>query len=238
MNNRKPQANPYHKYYVDLRLEREGLFRLIQKQFHPIEVLYPGCSTHLTPAFFFPHVVFVDRDSTAQAFFSDQAAILDLVKRHKRYRRAPYVQFIFQDFTQPLPLPPRQFDLLLALFTGGVAKACKNYLRTDGWLLTNNHHQDAVDAAQDPGYRLSAVVEMHQGKYQAREAETGDLFELAKEPGGTIRYLKQTSDGIKYIENVTYYLFERVLAGKKSDIKTEIGGKIPIKQSGSQKNQL
>lgn len=210
-----PKAYPYQANYVDLGFERLGLFVLLAERYHPVEVLYPGCSTHLTPAFFFPHVIFVDRDPTAEAFFSEQAAILDRVKRNKRYRRAPYIQFLCQDFTQPLPLPPNQVDLLLALFTSGVAKACKSYLKTGGWLLTNNQHQDAFEAAQDPEYRLSAVIEMRQDKYQAREAETGDYIELAKEPGRTIRYLKQTSAGIKYIENVNYYLFQKVRPSKE-----------------------
>jgi hypothetical protein len=209
MSKGTPKADPYQANYVDLGFERLGLFDLLARLYHPVQVLYPGCSTHLTPAFFFPYVVFVDRDPTAEAFFSDQAAILDLVKRKKRYRRAPYIQFFCQDFTQPLPLPPNQFDLLLALFTGGVAKACKAHLKSGGWLLTNNHHQDASDTAQDPGYRLSTIITMRQGKYQAREAEAGDLLELAKESGGTMRYLRQTSAGILYIESVTYYLFTK-----------------------------
>ena len=191
MSRAKPRSDPYQTHYADLGFERQDLFDLIAERYHPVEVLYPGCSTHLTPAFFFPHVVFVDRDPAAQTFFSDHAKVLDLVKRRKIYRRSPYVQFVFQDFTQPLPLPLNQFDLLLALFTGGVAKACTVYLKTGGFLLSNNHRQDAFDAAQDNELTLIATIQMLRGIYQVIESGSNEVVKLSKYGQKTKRYLRK-----------------------------------------------
>ena len=192
-----------------MRFERSGLFELIQKMYHPAEVLYPGSSVHITPAFFFPHVVFVDQDPEAREFFSNHEAILDLVIRQRRYRRKPYVQFIFQDFSKPLPVRENQFDLVLALFTDGVAKACKPYLKPGGLLLTNNHHNDAVEAAQDDELALTGMVEMQKGKYRLLDREAGEELKIRDQESQSKRYLRQTSRGAEYIENECYYIFQK-----------------------------
>lgn len=197
----------YRKIYDDLRFERSGLFALLQEEFHPGQVLYPGCSVHLTPAFYFPHVVFVDRAPATRDFFSAREALLDLVNRRKIYRRTSHLEFIQQDFTLPLPFAPGQFDLVLALWTGGVAKACSNYLKVGGLLLTNNHKNDAVEASLDDGLALLAVIQQRQGKYQRLAphppSPSGRGNRLAK------CYLRHTGREIEYVEDECYYLFQR-----------------------------
>ena len=209
MKDRKAALARYQSQYVDLRFERGGLFELIRERFQPIEVLYPGCSAHLTPAFSFPHVVFVDQDPEALAFFSDRERVLDLIGRRRKYRRRPYFQFFHQDFTQPLPVYKPAFDLLLALYTGGVSKACSAYLKTGGLLLTNNHQGDALDAAQDDQLELIAVVRKRKGKYRFEARGPGDVTEIKSRSKNVKRYLRNTSDGTEYIENQVYYLFRR-----------------------------
>ncbi|HNT25812.1 MAG TPA: class I SAM-dependent methyltransferase [Anaerolineales bacterium] len=199
---------PYQTQYVDFNFERSGLFDLLEKKYHPIEVLYPGCSVHITPAFSFPHVVFVDQSPQAAAFFADQDAILELVKRRRTYRRSPYIQFLAQDFTRPLPLPEGQFDLLLALFAGGVSKACLAYLKPGGLLLSNNHHNDAVEAAQEPGLTLVATLQNQRGKYRLLDHPPGKPAEIERHASQPPSNLRQTSRGIEYIDDQTYYLFK------------------------------
>ena len=209
MNKSKTTVDEYQKIYAALRFERSGLFELILEKYHPTEVLYPGCSSHITPAFFFPHVVFVDQNPEAMAFFSDHENILDLVMRQRRYRRKPYIQFIFQDFCKPLAVRKDQFDLVLALFTGGVARACKAYLKPGGLLLTNNHHDDAVEAAQDDELALTGMVEMRNGKYRLMNREAGEELTVMSQASRSKRYLRQTSRGAEYIENECYYIFKK-----------------------------
>jgi hypothetical protein len=199
----------YQRQYVDFRFERSGLFKLIQEKYHPKEVLYPGCSVHITPAFFFPHVVFVDHDPATMAFFSNQAIVLDLIKRHRRYRRTPYIQYIYQDFTKPLPVPEDQFDLILALYTGGVSKSCLSYLKKNGLLLTNNHQNDAVDASHYNELTLIAIAQKHQNRYRLIEKDIGEPLKIRHPAHKTKPYLRQTSSGVEYIENEKYFIFRR-----------------------------
>jgi hypothetical protein len=199
----------YHKQYVDLGFERSGLFELIREKYNPQEVLYPGCSVHITPSLFFPHVVYIDQDPAAKAFFSNRESLLDLINRKRRYHRTPHIQFIFQDFTQPLPILENQFDLILALYTGGVSKACKSYLKVGGLILTNNHHSDAIEAAQDSELTLIANGQKRKDKYRLIDTEPGENIKIDKRMGQSKRYLRQTSTGVEYIENERYYIFKR-----------------------------
>jgi hypothetical protein len=210
MNKSKTILARYQQVYADLSFERDGLFRFIQQQYNPQEVLYPGCSVHITPAFYFPHVIFIDQDPKANDFFANQGMVYDLVSRRRVYRRKPYIQFIFQDFTRPLPLLENQFDLLLALFTGGVSPACKSYLKLGGYYLTNNHQDDALIAFQDNALALIAVVQEQQGKYRGVDFDPRNPFKVEKRASPCKRYLRQTNQGVAYIENESYYLFRRV----------------------------
>ena len=209
MSNSNTTIERYQKQYVATHFERAGLFEFILEEYHPREVLYPGCAVHVTPAYFFPHVVFVDQDSEASKFFSNQEAILAWVNRHKKYQRSSYIRFINQDFTKPLPVRQGEFDLLLALYTGGVSKVCTAYLKVGGVFLTNNHQNDAVEAAQDDELSLIAIVRMRGGKYRYVDAKPGQYLSKSQESRPK-RYLKRISNGVKYVEDESYYIFKRV----------------------------
>ncbi len=203
----------YLRQYADLGFERSGLFAFLQEEYHLVEVLYPGCSFHITPGFYFPHVVFVDRSPSAISFFARRADILDFIMRSRNYKRTPYFQFIAQDFTRPLPVLENQFDLVLALFTGGVSKACKAYLKIGGLLLSNNHQNDAAQAAQDKDLELIAMVRFQRGKYRVVDPEPGESMKVQDQAFQSRRSLRQTTRGIKYVDHECYYLFRRILPG-------------------------
>jgi hypothetical protein len=200
----------YRKQYIDMRFERNGLFELIRDEFHPVEVIYPGCSVHITPALFFPYVVFVDRDPATIEFFSEFESVLDFVRQHRRYSQTPFIQFIPQDFTKPLPLRIGQFDLLLSIFTEGVSRACKCYLKTGGVLITNNHRNDAMEAVQDEELELIGVIEKTHREYRLRGAQPGEPLPQDKLQKRSKRYLKSSSNGgLEYIDNESYYVFKK-----------------------------
>jgi hypothetical protein len=215
MSNSNATIERFQKQYVATHFERADLFKFILEEYHPREVLYPGCAIHITPAYFFPHIVFVDQDSEASKFFSNQEAILDWVNRHKKYQRSSYIQFINQDFTKPLPVRNGEFDLLLALYTGSVSKACTTYLKVGGVLLTNNHQNDAVEAAQEDELSLIAIVRMRGGKYQYLDAKPGQYLRRKSQESRPKRYLKRISNGVKYVENESYYIFKKVRSHKE-----------------------
>lgn len=197
----------FQERYVDPRFERAGLFHALQEAFNIREVLYPGCSVHLTPAFHFPHVVFVDQDPQASAFFDNRTAILALVRQNKTYRRSPHVEFLHADFTEALPFRRQRFDLVLALFTGGVARTCCSYLKAGGLLVTNNHQDDALDATQDPALALIALASMHKGRYRVSSVEESTLLPTGARLSAP-RYLRDTGHGVEYIETERYYIFK------------------------------
>jgi hypothetical protein len=70
MSSSQTTVAPYLRQYADLGFERSELFAFLQEEYHPVEVLYPGCSIHITPGFYFPHVVFVDRSPSTLSFFA------------------------------------------------------------------------------------------------------------------------------------------------------------------------
>lgn len=198
----------YFTQYSDLRFERAGLFKAILNRYRSRDVLYPGCSVHITPSLFFSHVVYVDQSESSAQFFSDQGSILHHIDRHKNYKRPPYLRFIRQDYLQPLPLLDGKFDLLLALFAGGVARSCKRYLKRGGLLVTNNHRNDAAEALQDDEWRLVSTICFRRGQYIISE-EGMDAINIPVQKSHK-NALRQSSGGVEYIEHEPYYVFERI----------------------------
>jgi len=109
----------------------------------------------------------------------------------------------------PLPVPKNQFDLILALYAGGVSRACRSYLKIGGLLVTNNHQNDAVEAAQDNELALIATAQKRQGKYRLVEKEPGESLKIKDQTSQSKRYLRQTNSGVEYIEVESYYIFKR-----------------------------
>lgn len=199
--------DPYQSQYADLHFERAGLFRALLRHYPCTDVLYPGCSIHLTPSLFFPHVVYVDTSELAARFFADQASVSGYISRHKHYKRSAYHRFIHQDYLRPLPLMEGSFDLLLALFAAGISQACKKYLKRGGLLISNNHQNDALTASRDEELRLIAIMNFQAGRYLLREHDIEAIRIPVHKPYQNS--LRQTGGSVEYIEHETYYIFER-----------------------------
>ena len=200
--------HPYQAHYAKLNFERAGLFEAIWDTYQCRDVLYPGCSVHITPSLYFPHVVYVDQSQAATQFFANEPSLLEFVNRRKHYKQSAYVRFIQQDYSQPLPLRQGTFDLLLSLFAGGIARSCARYLKPGGLLLTNNHQGDAVDASQDQELRWKAIVRFQKWKYAITEESLRESKIPVQKQNSD--YLRQAARGIEYVENELYYVFERV----------------------------
>jgi hypothetical protein len=199
--------NQYEKQYKSMQFERAGLFKAVHERYQSRDVLYPGCSVHITPSLYFPHVVYVDQSEAAAQFFADERSIAQFVSRNKHYEQSAYVRFVQQDYSMPLPLMEEKFDLLLALFAGGIAESCAVYLKVGGILLTNNHQGDAMDAAKDPNFELVGIIQFQKGTYSIKEVDLDGPRSPAQKLNN--KYLKQVNDDVEYIENETYYIFQR-----------------------------
>jgi hypothetical protein len=99
--------------------------------------------------------------------------------------------------------------LLLALFAGGVAKACAAYLAEGGLLVTNNHRRDAAEAARMSALSPIGVIHTHKGKYRLVENAAGGIPDAKPTGGANKEYLRETSRGLQYVESETYYLFRK-----------------------------
>ena len=170
-------------------------------------MLYPGCSIHITPSFFFPHVIYVDSSPVAQAFFADRQGVLAYVNSRKTYRSPAHLRFLAQDYTRALPLEPGRFDLVVSLFAGDIARNCSRYLKRGGLLLTNNHHGDAAQAAALRDLELISVIRFRRKDYVFVDELPGDRLPRFGPPK-TERYLKSSSNGLTYVENDEYFVFQ------------------------------
>lgn len=198
----------YQKYYRDLQFERAGLFKAIQEKFNCQTVLYPGSFVHITPSFFFPHVVYVDRAPAAQEFFANTASVAAYINSHKTYKRSAYFRFIAQDYAEAMPLREEEFDLLISLFAGHIAQACQKYLRKGGFLLAHQPYGKAGETASDSEFKLRAVIQFRQNKYTFIE-ENLDRWATTN-AAKTKCYLRRSNRRVVYVENEDYYIYERV----------------------------
>lgn len=198
----------YKSIYQDMEFERKELFKALSEKLKIETVLYPGSNIHITPSFYFQHVIYVDIADNAAGFFADRDGVAGLIQKNKVYKQAPYFRFIHQDFTRPLPFKECAFDLLLALFAGGITKACNKYIKKGGFVLTNNHQNDAVDAANDHTLIPVALIAKQKGKYAFLEIDEYYFSELMQ--GGSGKMLKNSPrGGLKYIDNETFFLFQK-----------------------------
>jgi len=200
----------YQQYVVAHDLERSGLFEALRERYDPAAtVLYPGCFLHITPSFSFQYIVYVDRNELARSFFADAEDVLQLIKERKQYRQQPYVRFIDQDFTKPLPVPEASFGLLLSLYAPGISRSCASYLKIGGILLTNDHQGDAAEAAADKNLELIAVVKERRGSYEFSDEDLEEYL-IPKRPQRAAAGTQRTLGRPDYARTADYYVFRRV----------------------------
>lgn len=198
--------NLYERNYTQLKFERAGLFKTIRETYQCQEVLYPGCSVHITPSLYFAHVIYVDKSKAAAQFFADESSIPEFVSRNKQHKQPAYLGFIQQDYSKSLPLRKGTFDLVLSLFAGGIAKACAEYLKPGGLLLTNIHESDALDAVDNGAFQLVATIRFQKVRYVLVQEGLKDKNITAQKLNR--KSLRQVNEGGEYVEHEVYYVFE------------------------------
>ena len=156
----------YKKEYIDKQFERKELFILLKNKHNIRKALYPGSFVHITPSLIFPEVVYVDSDKKAKIFFEDLKPINQYIEQNKSYKEESSLCFIFQDYSVPINLPNKHFDLLISQWAGPVSQSCKRYLKPGGVLLANNSHADAGIAYLDNDYQLISVIKYSNKKFR------------------------------------------------------------------------
>jgi len=199
----------YERFYKDMNFEREGLFETLKEEYYCNTVLYPGCSIHITPSFYFQHVVYVDISETANKFFDNINNVLDYINGNKKYKQPAYVQFIHGDYTKPLPVREENYDLLIALYAGEITQSCKKYVKPGGIILTNNHQKDAEKLLKDPSIILDGLIYKKGKKYVIEKDIKGDFEDIIKRYCGKKSDMKNTVKGMEYVDNQCYFVFKR-----------------------------
>jgi len=192
-----------------MNFDRSGLFELIKNKYGCGTVLYPGCSIHLTPSFHFQHVVYVDISEKAKMFFQDTQSIIGIINSNKKYKQSAYIQFIHSDFTKDLPLRENNYDLLIAIYAGGISKYCKKYLKPGGIIVSNNHHNDAQEAIEDSSVTLEALIRRKGKKYQIEEKAGKMLLKTLQEHSMPLKNMRNSSCGMEYVDNECYFVLRK-----------------------------
>lgn len=174
----------YDSLYRALGLERQGLFRLLQRQFNPRQVVYLGSSIHVTPSFFFPHVRYVDNGDQSRAFFAGMDAVKAFVSKRKQYRQAPYLHYLHVDYRTWTPGPFECGDLVLALYAPGVRQIAANYLQRHGRLLYLPLPSDQDVAPPAALVQVGAIVAKGDG-YRYEEGDRTPPTPSARLTGGS-----------------------------------------------------
>ncbi len=88
--------------------------------------------------------------------FNDEK-LIPFINKYKEYKTNPEVEFIKKDFAKKVFNNSERFDLLISLYAGLISMYCKENLKINGILVTNNSHGDASIAFTDNCYKLIGV---------------------------------------------------------------------------------
>lgn len=199
----------YREHYIDKDFERIDLFQLIKNCYHPERIIYPGCFVHVTPAFIFSHLTFIDSDKNARRFFNDPA--LDEFIRSRRLSTGPYSFKCYPQNYQILIKDELGLnDLMISQYAGFVSQDCKQYLKVGGLLLVNNSHGDASMASVDKDYQFIAAVVFRNKKYHLLDDDLEEYFIPKKDIEVTREYIRKHRRGIGYRKSANSYIFKRV----------------------------
>ena len=167
------------------------------------EALYPGCGIHITPSFFIPHVVYIDKDPSVKDFFAEHESIITFINQNKRYKRSTYIRFIQADYSNNASIVTDKFDLVIALFANGVVRRFVQNLKSEGILLTHHFHNEVQDALNTPSLQYKSIIQIRGKKYQFMVSHQLPLQKTGRE------FIKRKSTGFEYKEEETYFIFQK-----------------------------
>lgn len=187
--------------------DRSSLFATLAEVWGVENAVYPGSYVDLSPSTAIRDVTHVDTDARAARYFADTHLIQEHLSEHPACIDRPTVAFIGGDYTKPLGLAPRSFDLLISLYAGPVWDHCGELLKPGGLLLANASHGDASLAALDPDLEVVAAVEHRADRYRL-VTESLDRYLVPKSPAKADPDLIRASGrGIAYTRPAFAYLF-------------------------------
>jgi hypothetical protein len=204
----------YKRFYIDLNFDRSGLFETVKRKYSCQNALYPGCSIHITPSFYFQHVVYIDISEIAQDFFKNIEEVKEFINDNKTYKQSTFIQFLNRDYTKELPIRENSYDLLIALYAGEITQSCKKYVKPGGIILTNNHQNDAVEVLKDTSLFLDALIYKKGKKYVLEEKPEKNFEDILRKYNRQAKNMKKTDRGLEYVDKQCYFVLKKL--GKPS----------------------
>lgn len=203
----------YNQFYKSIGFERSGLFKLIKDEFNPETVIYPGCSLHVTPSFYFQHVVYIDKSHQSAEFFGYTNDVSDLISQSKNYKESSYWKFLSKDFQLNLGLKEGSYDLLISIFSGKLIPYCEKYVKENGLVLTNNLFSDNESVKERDDWKLVGLIKCRNFKYYIDYE-----IKSVKQKQSSLR---QNNKGFNFIDRQTYFIYQKTLKNNTINRKIE-----------------
>ena len=146
---------------------------------------------------------------TAKEYFQNTKNITDIINNNKKYRQSAYIQFIHSDYMKELPIRENNYDLLLAIYAGGITRSCKKYIKPGGIIVSNNHLSDAKEALADSSLTLEALIRRKGKKYQIEEKTGEKLLQMLQDYSMPSNNLRNSRSGMEYVDNENYYVLRK-----------------------------
>jgi hypothetical protein len=184
---------------------RKTLYKIVADEYNIKTAIYPGSHIDLTPSLVIPKVTYIDNFKGSINFFKHIDSIKEYLEQKKEYPDSCEINFLGQDYNQPLEI--EEVDLIISQYAGFVGQATKDNLKVGGILLCNDSHGDASLAKSDEDFKLIGIVDRN-NKIKNKNLEK--YFILPKGKSINIKKVKEKMKGLKYNEVAENYLFRKV----------------------------
>ena len=204
------RSKPTWRSYCHSIGDRSSLFAAVADGWGVRSALYLGSYLDLAPSTAIASVTYVDIDKRAAAFFADREVLESELEGRRRPGAGEWIEFVHQDYTDPVPLQEGSFDLMVSLFTSPAWDSCRRYLAPDGLLLANASHGEASLAALDSSLRLAAAIH-HEDDTFHFDTKDLDSYLIPKNANhASAERIRRDGKGVKYTRDAFAYLFLRV----------------------------
>ena len=203
-------SKPTWRSYCHSIGDRSSLFAAVADGWGVRSALYLGSYLDLAPSTAIASVTYVDVDKRAAAFFAYRELLESELEGHRRPGAGEWIEFVHQDYTEPLPLQDGSFELMISLFTTPGWQHCKRYIKPTGLLLANASHGEASLAALDPDLQLVAAVLESDSSYTLTTANLDTYLVPKQAHHANTEHIRASGKGIKYTKDAFAYLFQRI----------------------------
>jgi len=188
---------------------RYGLFKILNDNFNIYTATYPGSYIDITPSLFFPTTNYIDTDRKAKRFFKNEKEIIDYIEKNKTYHEETNIRFFPEDYRKKFDNIIDSSDLMISLYAGFISKYCKDLLKKNGVLMSNNSHGDASMAKLDDDFTFIGVINYKNKIYYLKTDNLDKYFIPKKNITVTKELLEKTNRGMGYKKPANFYLFRK-----------------------------